>query len=358
MTIRTLSFAAVGTFLLAAAHSVDAAKVTLVLGQTTAAANEAFNVFTPLRMGYFKEEGIELEYQTSQGGTQAMQLVSAGQADVGLSSVPGIILARERGIPAVAVYDYLPGHSTALATLRDGPIKQPSDLKGKKIGVISMASTRTFDGKAMVRAAGLDPDKDVEWLPVGFGAQAAAALTRGDVAALALWDATYVDIQNEGVNLKFFTFPFQKDLIGFVYFTTDPQFKQRRDDLIKFFRATTKGIVFATANPEAATCAYLEETKGLEQSRDRKKTFQNALNVVKNNVDNATRPAGVQLWGSWARDAWATNEKYYRELGVVKGGVPANQFFVADEAFYKAINDFDAEKVRKQAQDYKCSLTM
>jgi NitT/TauT family transport system substrate-binding protein len=357
--LPSMSLAAIAIVLtFTGVDTANAAKVTLVLGQTTAASNEAFNVFVPLRLGYFKEEGIELEYQTSQGGTQAMQLVSAGQADVGLSSVPGVLLAREKGIPAVAVYDYLPGHATALATLRDGPIKQASDLKGKKIGIISMSSTRTFDGRAMVKAAGLDPDKDVEWLPVGFGAQAAAALTRGDVAALALWDATYVDIQNEGINLKFFTFPFQKDLIGFVYFTTDPKFKQRRDDLIKFFRATAKGTVFATASPEAATCAYLEETKGLEQARDRKKTFQNTLNVVKNNVENGARPPGVELWGAWGKEAWAVNQKYYRELGVVKGDVAPEQNFVGDETFYKAINDFDAEKIRKQAREYKCSLTL
>jgi NitT/TauT family transport system substrate-binding protein len=335
-----------------------AEKFTLVLGQSTAAANEAFNVFVPLRLGYFKEEGIDLEYQTSQGGTQAMQLVSAGQADAGLASVPGVLVGREKGVPVVAIYNYLPGHATSLATLRDGPIKQPSDLKGKKIGVVSMASTRTFDGRAMVKAAGLDPDKDVEWLPVGFGAQAAAALSRGDVAALALWDATYVDIENEGISLKHFTFPFQKNLIGFVYFTTDVRFKQRREDMIKFLRATAKGTVFATANPEAATCAYLEETKGLEQSRDRKKTFQNTLNVVKNNVANAVRPDESVPWGGWAKDAWAVNQKYYRELGVAKGDVPAEQFFVGDEAFYKAVNNFDAEKIRKQAREYKCSLLM
>ena len=330
----------------------------LVLGQTTAGANEAFNLFVPLQLGYFKDEGIEVEYQTSQGGTQAMQLIAAGQADIGLASVPGILQARERGIPAVAVYNYLTRHATALATLKDGPIKQPSDLKGKKIGVVSMASTRTFDGKAMVKAAGLDPEKDVEWVPVGFGAQAAAALTRGDVAALALWDATYVDIENEGVKLNMFRFPFQKDLIGFVYFTTEAKVKQRRDDLVKFFRATAKGNVFARANPEAATCVYFEATKALEQSRDRKKSFQNTLNVVKDNVENATRPSDAPLWGSWTKDAWGVNQKYYKDLGVVKGDTAPAQFLATDEAFYRDVNNFDAEKVRQQALNYKCPLSL
>ena len=72
------------------------------------------------------------------------------------------------------------------------------NLKGKRIGVFSMTSMRTFDGKAMVKAAGLDPDKDVSWVPVGIGAQAATALSRGDVDALTLWDSTYTDIENLG----------------------------------------------------------------------------------------------------------------------------------------------------------------
>ena len=67
--------AIVASVTLAQAGTAAAAKFTLVLGQTTAASNEAFNVFVPLRLGYFKEEGIEFEYQTSQGGTQGMQLV-------------------------------------------------------------------------------------------------------------------------------------------------------------------------------------------------------------------------------------------------------------------------------------------
>ena len=74
--------------------------------------------------------------------------------------------------------------------MADGPIKDPKELKGKKIGVMSMGASRTLDGFAMTQAAGLDPKTDVEWLPVGFGVQAALALQRGDVQALVLWDLT------------------------------------------------------------------------------------------------------------------------------------------------------------------------
>lgn len=332
-------------------------EITLILGQSAVTSNEAFNVFVPLHLGYFKDENLKVEYQTSQGGTQVIQLLSAGKGDIGLSAVPGVILARQQGIDIVANYNYLRSHSTALAVLANGPIKEPKDLTGKIIGVVSMAATRTFDGRAMVKAAGLDPDKDVQWVPVGFGAQAATALSRNTVSALALWDATYVDMQNQGIDLKFFTFPFQKDLVGFVYVSTDAKMAARRADIIKFFRAVTKGTVFATANPEAAACIYLNASGDIRQAKDKEKALRDATNVVKDNVKNAVRSDPGQLWGSFPANAWSVNAKYYQDLGVVKGNLPpANSLYVPDEAYYKAINDFDAAKIVEQAKAYKCQL--
>jgi NitT/TauT family transport system substrate-binding protein len=330
---------------------------TLILGQSAVTANEAFNVFVPLQLGYFKEEGLTVDYPTSQGGTQVVQLLSAGKGDVGLAAVPGVILGRQQGINVVAAYNYLRRHSTALAVLADGPIKQAKDLKGNIIGVVSMSATRTFDGHAMVKAAGLDPDKDVQWVPVGFGAQAAAALSSGKVAALALWDATYVDMENQGVKLKLFTFPFQEDLVGYVYVTTDANMAAKRGDLIKFFRAVTKGTVFAAANPEAAACIYLTASGDIRQATDKTKALSNATNVVKDNVKNALRSNPNQLWGSFPPNGWATNTRYYQELGVVKGDVPpVNSMFVGDDAFFKEINKFDSAKIEEQAKSYKCQL--
>lgn len=352
-----LAMAVAATVAAASSAAGAAEKLSLILGQSAVTSNEAFNVFVPIELGYFKDEGLEVEYQTSQGGTQAIQLLSAGQADIGLSSVPGVILARQKGIEAVAVYNYLRAHSTALAVLEGGPIKQPADLKGKKIGVVSMSSTRTFDGRAMVTAAGLDPDKDVTWVPVGFGAQAAAALTRGDVSALALWDATYVDIENTGVNLNLFTFPFQKDLVGYVFISTDDKIAERKDALAKFLRAIAKGTVFAAANPEGAACLYLKASGDIKQARDKEKALADATNVVINNVANAKRASEDVLWGSWPENAWAVNLKYYQNLGVIQGDAPAlDSLYIDDPDFYRTVSDFDAKAVMEQAKSYKCSI--
>ncbi len=232
---------------------------TLMFGQRTATASEARSYFIPKHLGFFKEENLEVTLQPTDGATQEMQLLAAGQGDAGLGAPPAILLARNSGANVRAIYNSVRNHGTALAVLADGPIKDPKELKGKKVGVMSMGASRTLDGYAMAQAAGLDPKKDVEWLPVGFGVQAALALKRGDVQALALWDLTYADMEANGIPLRYFTFPFQENIFGYVYVSTDEKLKTRRADIIKVLRAGAKAQVFQAANMDAAACAYLIE---------------------------------------------------------------------------------------------------
>ena len=125
--------------------------------------------------------------------------------------------------------------------------------------------------------------------------------------------------------------------------------------MVKFLRAVAKGTVFSMTNPKAATCVYFEATGGLKTAVNKKKTFQNTLNVINNNLANAELPNPGTLWGSFpGAEAWKINEKYYREIGVISKELPPNEYFVSDRAFYEAINKFDQKAIATQAQNYKC----
>jgi NitT/TauT family transport system substrate-binding protein len=336
-------------------HAGAAEKFTVILAQTTISVNEAINTFVPKHLGYFKEADLDVELQTSAGGTQIIQLLTAGRAQIGLVSAPSLIIARQKGVPVVAVYNYQRKHATAIAVAAEGKIKEPKDLRGKRIGMFSMTSMRTFDGKAMIKAAGLDPDKDVTWVPVGFGAQAAGALTRGDVDALTLWDSTYVDIENLGVKLKYYTFPFQDDLVGLGYITTHKVLASQRDTLIRYLRAVAKATVFAQANPKAAVCAYYDATGDLRTASNKEKTIQDALNLLKSNLANLELPSSSTSLGSYpGADVWKSNEKYYRDIGIVDKELAPSEYFVADTTFYDAINKFDRQPIVAAAHSYSC----
>src|ERR1044071_10180745 len=106
---------------------------TLMFGQKTATASESRTYFIPKHLGFFKEENVEVTLQPTEGATQEMQLLAAGQGDAGLGAPPAVLLARNNGAKVRAIYNSIQNHGTAIAVLADGPIKDAKELKGKKI---------------------------------------------------------------------------------------------------------------------------------------------------------------------------------------------------------------------------------
>jgi NitT/TauT family transport system substrate-binding protein len=334
----------------AATQAIAAEPFTLMFGQKTATASETRTYFVPKHLGFFAQEGIDVTLQPTDGATQEMQLLSAGRGDAGLGAPPAVLLARGSGAKVRAIFNSVPYHGTAIAVLNEGPVKDPKDLKGKKIGVMSMGASRTLDGYAMVQAAGLDPKKDVEWLPVGFGVQAALALQRGDVQALVLWDLTYADMEANGFKLRYFTFPFQEGIFGYVYVSTDEKIAARRADIIKVVRAGAKATIFTLANPEAAACIYLVESGRWDTAADKAKAYQAAVAVVKQDAGNS-RDIKTDV-GLFPPGGWEKVRDYYFSLGIIKEKLPPEDYYVTDAAFYAEANNFDKEKIAAMARSY------
>ena len=329
-----------------------------MFGQKTATASEARTYFIPKHLGIFKEEDVDVTLPPPDGATQEMQLLAAGKGDAGLGAPPAVLLARTSGAKVRAIFNSVSSHGTALAVMKEGPIKDAKDLKGKKIGVLSMGASRTLDGYAKVKAAGLDPKTAVEWLPVGFGVQAAIALKRGDVQALALWDLTYADMEANGFDLRYFRFPFQEDIFGYVYVSTDEKLKERRSAIIKVLRAGAKAAVFQRENPEAATCVFLMESGRWDTAADKSKAWKAAYAVIMQDVEG-TKPTDLGIGGFPAK-GWEKVRDYYFDLGVIKDKLPPEDYYVTDASFYTEANKFDADKVRAMARSYpnKCKSGM
>lgn len=355
MTIRSkFMLAMTACFVAAMTASAGAEPFTLMFGQKTATASESRNYFIPKHLGFFKEEDLEVTLQPTDGATQEMQLLSAGQGDAGLGAPPAVLLARNAGAKVRAIFNSITNHGTSIAVLADGPIKDAKDLKGKKIGVLSMGASRTLDGYAMVQAAGLDPKTDIEWLPVGFGVQAAIALQRGDVQALVLWDLTYADMEANGFKMRYFSFPFQEGIFGYVFVTTDEKLKTRRAAIIKVLRAAAKSAHFQKNNPEAAACIFLMESGRWETTADKAKDYKAALAVTMQDVERSK--IALKDVGTFPPGSWEKVRDYYHGLGVIKDKLPAEDYYVTDPAFYTEVNNFDVDKIVAIAKAYpnKC----
>ena len=80
--------------------------------------------------------------------------------------------------------------------------------------------------KAVLREAGLDPEKDVTMVPTGAGAPALQALNSGTVAALSLWAGAFAVFENQGAKLTIFTSKELSTAPGHVLATTDEYIQQ------------------------------------------------------------------------------------------------------------------------------------
>lgn len=302
-------------------------------------------------LGYFAEEGLDVDVQPISSGGQANQLLAAGQAQVGFNAAVGTLTGRAQSVNLKAVYNYLRKHATGIVVLEASPIKTPQDLKGKTIGTASVGSARALDARAMVKAAGLNPDTDVTFQVAGIGAQGLTALQQGRVDALSLWDATYVDMENLGAKLRRFNFPFQEGIFSYVLQGMEDYIDKNPDVIVGVGRALAKATVFAETNPEAATRIHLK-LYPVQTAADPNKIFQDSLAVVKDNLKNGALEPGLTNYGSFSRQSWEKVVDYYIELGLLKEKPPIERLYVSDD-LNRQMNQFDRAAIQRQAREWK-----
>jgi NitT/TauT family transport system substrate-binding protein len=105
--------------------------------------------------GWFREAGLTVDVQDGRGSGNTLQLVNAGQVDVGQIQVGLIAQARDKGATVRAFAGF--GRRTDLAVLvdRDSPIQKVQDFRGKSIVVFAASPWAPFID-AWLKAGGLD----------------------------------------------------------------------------------------------------------------------------------------------------------------------------------------------------------
>jgi NitT/TauT family transport system substrate-binding protein len=158
-------------------------KVRLAVGGQSALYYLPLNVVD--RLGYFKDEGLDVQISDLAGGARALQALMGGSADVVTGAFDHTIQMQAKGQPITAVVQLgrFPGFVLALTGPKAADYKGPEDLKGMKIGVTAPGSSSHFMVLHLMAKAGLKPD-DASFISVGAGATAVAAARRGEIDAL------------------------------------------------------------------------------------------------------------------------------------------------------------------------------
>jgi NitT/TauT family transport system substrate-binding protein len=328
-------------------------KVVFALTTQDISVGHAAHSSIPNALGYWKEEGLDVEVTGVEGSTAGIQQLASGNVHI-ISVGPEVVLiSREKGVRVKAFYVQARETIFRVVVPADSSIQSPALLKDKTIGVPSMASGSVPFAKALAASAGLNPDRDVKLLAVGVGAPAALALQQKRVDALGIWDTLQASLENRGLQFRQITAPFVQDMIGQVIAGRDEYLAENGDIATRFARGIARATLFGLTNPEAAVRIHWKlypQTKpqGVEEA----KALQEAIHVFKSRfelqrVDH--RPD--KRYGAASATQWEKLKVIYKEQGLIQGTASASDLYT--ERLVDGINQFDHQAVVRQATEYK-----
>lgn len=202
-----------------------------------------FPVVVAMRKGFFKSEGIEVDKIQMQPAIGVKALIS-GDVDY-LLAWGSALRAAVTGVPLKAVVGLA---SRPLHVLVARPeIKTPKDLKGKVIGVDSVAGTVDYLSRVAVRHFGFEPEKDVKIIVTGESPTRLAALHAGAIDATPIDVAFAVKAEDEGFRrLVYLGDLIELPLSGIA--VTDQKLQSQREQVKRVVRATVRGSRFMKQN--------------------------------------------------------------------------------------------------------------
>ncbi len=146
------------------------------------------------KKGFFEAAGLEITLYPPADPTDPPKLIAAGQADIGISYQPQLYLQAAAGLPLMRVGTLVATPLNSIAVLADGPIKDLSDLRGRKVG-FSVAGMEEVLLSSMLKTVGLGLD-DVELINVNFALTSALASEQVDavIGAFRNFEMTQLDL--------------------------------------------------------------------------------------------------------------------------------------------------------------------
>ena len=190
--------------------------------------------------GYYKDEGIDLEIvlmPTNIINTAAL----TGQIDIN-GAVTGTVGSAVQGSPMKLLIVTVGKPLLFLVSRKE--IKEPGELRGKKIAGSSPAGSATILAKQALKHYGLDPEKDAAVLPMG-----GSTTTRFAAMESAVVDATVLPVPEiifakaKGYN----ELAFMGDIAQFPqngFGATEKKIRENPDEIYRMVKASLRGLLF------------------------------------------------------------------------------------------------------------------
>ncbi len=214
--------------------------------------------YAAIKKGFYREEGLKVVLKEPNPNSDAIDLVTKGEAEFGVSG-SGLILRRSQGVPVVAlgvIYQHSP-----LALVAKSNINRLGQLAGKRVAL----EAQSAEIIAMLRREDLK-ESDIELTEHMFNTN---DLLNGKIDALSIYTSDEIfDLQQAQYEYSLFS-PrvYGIDFYGDTLFTSERMIESQPDVVESFRKASLKGWDYALQHTEELIDFILEEY-GARHSRE------------------------------------------------------------------------------------------
>lgn len=232
-------------------------------------------IYTAIERGYYEEEGLDVKIRFPANANDALSLVAAGKAEIGMYYQQDVIQAvANQDTPIKSIGAIVQSPLSVVLSLKDKDITSPADLVGKTIGYGGTALSESIV-KTMMEYVGADAS-DVNLIDVGFDLM--SSMTTGNVDATigCLVNHEVPQLEEEGFEVNYFM------VNGFgipnyyeeVFLANNEMIAEEPEVLKGFLRASARGFEDFKNDPDGCLAILMnnqnEENFPLSQSVEEK----------------------------------------------------------------------------------------
>lgn len=273
-------------------------------------------LYDAIEKGYYEEEGLKVNIQFPSNANDAISLVAAGQAEIGLYYQQDVIQARaNQNVPVKSIGAVVQGPLNIVLSLEEKNITSPEDLAGKTIGYAGTELSEALI-RSIMENTGVDYS-DVTMIDVGFDLM--SSMTTGNVDATigCLVNHEVPQMEEEGFAVNWF------DLDDYgvptyyegIFLASDKMIESDPETLKAFLRASARGFEDMKNDPEGTLQILLsnqnEENFPLSETVE-KQSLEVLLPMMETeNADFLTQ----------SDTCWQENIDWMLEQGLIKQAV-------------------------------------
>ena len=251
LTIAFTIICVLGLLITATGYAQTPAKLDkVVIASWGKPITEITNLLVEEDKGFFKAKGIEMAIIPGAGGADAIRNLLSGQADVAFTDPASFLTAIDKGEKLRAIYDIYPQNIFNLVSLKSRNITKPSDLKGKRIGVYSLASGTRQNLQILLHQAGLT-EADVTIVVTGL--LNFLPLMQGQVDATAATDTGLLVGKQKGLgDVNVMEVKNYVNISSDFFVVREETYQQKKDVLKRFLQAYQDSAEWMMRSPQEA----------------------------------------------------------------------------------------------------------